>query len=134
MKSFTRIYKFILFTLFLTGCYNSMSEYDASAYRSLTNLKSEMSASFNTYINSGAKGENDLNAIKKYQEDIGRNYSNAVGREKNKDVLTQLGVLKNNIDEMMLNFQKNDSLSSGYCLEKWNTMEEALNTAIEEKK
>ena len=134
MKSLTGTFKLSLFILFLSGCFNSVSEYDAASYKSLTDLRSEMDASFDTYINSGAKGEEDLNTIKKFKTSISKDYEYAKEMEKNDDVIAQWEILNREVDEMMQTFVKNDSLTSGYCLEKWRKLEDAFDTAIKEKR
>jgi hypothetical protein len=133
MKKLTNTGGLFLIFLFLSGCYNSTSEYDTVSYRNLTGLKAKMEDSFNTYTVSGAKGENDMNTIKKFKDNISKNYDLARRSEKDSDVLNQWNILNSQTDEMVQTFQSNDSLSSGYCLEKWRIINDALDKAIKAK-
>lgn len=132
MRKFNRIqniFTLLIFVIVLNAC-QYVSYFDSVSYKNLTDLKGEMKVAFTNFSSTGAKGESDLNTIKRFEIEISKGYEYEVGKQLNDNTVAQWKIINDFINETIKRFEENDGLSAGYCKGKWMILNKAFDIAI----
>lgn len=146
----------LLVALLLSGCWQTVSYYDALSYKNLTDLKGEAKVFFGHCEVSGVTGSAALLDVKSLVLASAQAYEYEAGKTLNDDTVAQLEIIESLMFDVSERFQAGqfnaengrcesvaDSqtleqsrvcLSAGYCRAKWLVLDTAFDIAIATEK